>query len=236
MRDRRSDWRYLNLWISVNKLRFVHFCAGLWLTNIVNKTCGGHVGGVGVCEGGSYATTFWGYSKTGGSMPNAPYWSDEKTAELRHLLKEGYTYRQIAAVLNVSKNALIGRVHRIKADYPAGRKWKVEHNGRHHALKKRRSKTARRVKPSKDIDVFLALLRKQQYVSADMLGEPPSLRVSFVELEAGQCRYVHGDPKKNNHHFCGHPQQNLGPYCSFHASVCYVKPRDKNGKHVAKTS
>lgn len=58
MRCCRSKWRHLNLWINVIKLRFVCFCTGLWLTNIVNSTCGGHVGGVGVCEGGSYATTF----------------------------------------------------------------------------------------------------------------------------------------------------------------------------------
>lgn len=149
--------------------------------------------------------------------PHALLWSDEKTALLRELLKNGFTYKYIAEVLNVSKNSLIGRVHRIKAAYPAGQKKTLV------SFSRKRQKALR-------------ALRKRMtqnyvpYVSPpngriDWSQEPPSLKVSFVDLEDFQCRYVHGDPKQGGHHFCGHPQKSASSYCEFHTAVCIISPK-----------
>lgn len=150
-------------------------------------------------------------------MPRAPFWSEEKTALLRELLKNGCTYKHIAEVLNVSKNSLIGRVHRIKAAYPAGRKKTLTtfSRKRQKALKALRKRMARYHVP---------------YIPppngrVDWSQEPPSLKVSFVDLEDFHCRYVHGDPKQGGHHFCGHPQKGSSSYCEFHTAACIISPK-----------
>lgn len=165
-----------------------------------------------------------------------PYWSEEQTAELVNLLKAGYTYRQISKVLNISKNALIGRVHRIKAEYPAGKKWNAERNKKQKTANRKNSRPKQAPLPEKDIEGFLELLRTRRHVPVDWSHEPPSLKVTFADLEDGQCRYIHGDPKHAGHHFCGHPQHKLGPYCQFHASVCFTavpKRKVKNARVLA---
>ena len=44
---------------------------------------------------------------------NGVVWSDKKIEQLRQLVEDGLTARQIACELNVTKNAVIGKTHRI---------------------------------------------------------------------------------------------------------------------------
>lgn len=158
-------------------------------------------------------------------MPRSrAFWSDEKTNLLKTLLREGYTYKQISSKMGISKNALIGRVHRIKAAYPAGEK----RNGGQKkpekitSLKRKSRNWSFLTESSRE---FIEYVDSRSSLIVDWTKEPPSLYVPFNKLESCQCRYIHGDPKKNTHHYCGHMQSGLGPYCEFHAAVCFSSKR-----------
>ena len=42
-----------------------------------------------------------------------------------------------------------------------------------------------------------------------------------------QCQYIHGDPRKPDHRYCGDPVVKKGrPYCASHMAVTYVRYKD----------
>lgn len=46
-----------------------------------------------------------------------PFWTDDKIAEMRRLAAEGHSSSQMGAVLGCSRNAVIGKMHRLKFEF-----------------------------------------------------------------------------------------------------------------------
>jgi hypothetical protein len=63
-------------------------------------------------------------------MPSAPAWPEAKTDRLRTLVRQGKSAGEIAAELNTSRNAVIGRCDRLGITLGGGK--------RHHAEPRRR--------------------------------------------------------------------------------------------------
>lgn len=150
-------------------------------------------------------------------------WTAEDDARLCALLDEGHSASIIAARIGRSRNAILGRVHRL--GMRAKRRLKATPNERAVVV-------APKPRP-----------RRKPVNSAPA----PSLNLTFDQLlERGGCKYATtpDDAPPDGHRFCGQPRtrrwdESVSPYCQAHHSVVYTglpaKPR-KHDPFVARTN
>jgi GcrA cell cycle regulator len=155
-------------------------------------------------------------------------WTDERVELLRKLWSEGLSASQIAAQLGaVSRNAVIGKVHRLKL---AGR-------GRSSAQPARAKKAAapkpqsaprpmRPVATSHGANALQTQLDAEPqsraiYRPAEDVVVPISRRLLLTELTERTCKWPNGDPLTEEFSFCGNEAGESGPYCGFHARLAY---------------
>lgn len=158
------------------------------------------------------------------------YWTPEQDARLADLLREGLSARKIGALMGMSGNAVIGRVHRNKELAAIGFARASGWPGQRVAeLKKRKS----RAKPASERLPRPAPQprRRIKVVSPSILFEPvpskPLPEPAFVPGERltvgrpihllgfNECRWAVNDAEKGGLHlFCGAPSE--GPWCECH--------------------
>lgn len=175
-------------------------------------------------------------------------WTDERVERLKKLWAEGLSASQIAAQLGgVSRNAVIGKVHRLclpgraKAGGTAAT-----------ARTPKRTTTAPRA-PNYASRIATRTVTRQQ--GATMLKEeveidateevryrpssnvvlPISRRLGLTELTERTCKWPVGDPLKDDFHFCGCESPDSSPYCTYHQRMAYqpVNERRRAANRVA---
>lgn len=175
-------------------------------------------------------------------------WTDERVEKLKKLWAEGLSASQIAAQLGgVSRNAVIGKVHRLclpgraKAGGTAAT-----------ARTPKRTTTAPRA-PNYASRIATRTVTRQQ--GATMLKEeveidateevryrpssnvvlPISRRLGLTELTERTCKWPVGDPLKDDFHFCGCESPDSSPYCTYHQRMAYqpVNERRRAANRVA---
>lgn len=119
-------------------------------------------------------------------------WTDEQIEELKRLWNEGLSTAEIGRALNVSKNAVVGKSHRL-------------------GLKPRPSPIAGKKEEA-------AAPKKK----APAPKQEPQRVNDVVDLGPNMCRWPFGDPGDADFHFCGKPSTPGKPYCAEHCSVAYV--------------
>ncbi len=143
------------------------------------------------------------------------YWTPEKTQQLRDLFDKGLTGSQMGQILHYSRNAIIGKLHRLKLTRAASTNTET---------RKQRKQEQRNSGASFPPRQSRARIEKSQPQEREMSpspsSAPPSLNLSIFQLERGRCRWPEGDPVKPGFSFCGH--QTFGPvYCYYHATRAY---------------
>lgn len=142
-------------------------------------------------------------------------WTDERIETLKTLYGDGLSASQIGAELGCTRNAVIGKVHRIG----------LRRRGRPVAV----SRPQPRHKPQRRAPIKQgAIVRapQQPYVEPTPIEDsaiPTAQHCSLLELTSKTCRWPIGDPGKPDFFFCGGPaDNNLGlPYCSYHSRAAY---------------
>ena len=130
-------------------------------------------------------------------------WTEAQIADLKRLWIAGQSTSQIGTILGVSKNAVIGKAHRLKL--PA-RPSPIRHSS---ASKK--PKRAPLPKP----------VRKIQ--------RQPSFKPARPRNGATSCLWPTGDPGDGDFHFCGGETVTGRPYCPEHCARAYLpRTRDKS--------
>lgn len=176
-------------------------------------------------------------------------WTDERVERLKRLWAEGLSASQIAAQLGgVSRNAVIGKVHRLNlpgrakaggstsAARPAKRP--AQTNQRPAAFQGRTATTTRTVtraaganmlKEEVEIDIFedVEVSRPSNVVV------PISRRLALTELTERTCKWPIGDPMKDDFHFCGCEISDASPYCGYHGKMAY-QPVSERRKAAAR--
>ena len=158
-----------------------------------------------------------------------PSWTDERVEQLRRLWDEGLSASQIASQLGgVSRNAVIGKVHRLGL---AGRA-KANGAGQVNGRKKVDGATEAEVVLAKEQTVPeppavishrpapefpLAPLRP----APEPVGLAVSERVTIMDLRESMCRWPMGDPTSPDFRFCGGRAITGLPYCTQHAQIAY---------------
>jgi GcrA cell cycle regulator len=158
-------------------------------------------------------------------------WTDERVELLRKLWAEGLSASQIAAQLGgVSRNAVIGKVHRLKL---SSRGRAAPTQARQKKTKTAATKAAKPASPpSRPVPQTIgATALKIEYDEEpaprpvarvdDSVVVPISRHLKLVELTDRTCKWPNGDPLNEDFHFCGNASKESGPYCAYHARLAY---------------
>ncbi len=157
---------------------------------------------------------------------------DERVELLKKLWSDGLSASQIAVQLGggVSRNAVIGKVHRLCLSgraKPAASGPRPPRKPRPAAVPPRHPRafiagnTALKVQPQP------APRRAPAPVPIEDLVVPISLNVALVALNDQMCKWPIGDPGAEGFHFCGHRNFNGLPYCEYHARLAYQPVNDR---------
>jgi GcrA cell cycle regulator len=146
-------------------------------------------------------------------------WTPERVEQLRSCVVTGLTCSQIAAQIGVSRNAVIGKLHRLglSSGRPPGG-----------AARCCPPRVARPRAPSQR-----QLLRFMWSNSAPATGSAASLAIvdsaqpcSLLDLDRGKCRWPLGEPGVGSGDltFCGNAAPDGISYCAGHARMAYRVP------------
>lgn len=166
-------------------------------------------------------------------------WTDERVEKLKKLWSEGLSASQIAAQLGgVSRNAVIGKVHRLNLPgrAKAGGTPTAARPKRPAPVAPRPSNfTARPVaarpvtRPAgntvakEEIDVAFEMQPETLPVPANgnNVVVPMSRRLELTQLTERTCKWPIGDPLNDDFHFCGNESPDNSPYCTYHQRLAY---------------
>lgn len=162
-------------------------------------------------------------------------WTDERVELLKKLWADGLSASQIAAELgNVTRNAVIGKVHRLGL---SGRAKDVKAASA--AAPQRPRKAVRTpsapapIAPQPHGNVVLAsiplqpVMEEPEVLAEDDMAVPMSERVTIMDLRESMCRWPMGDPTKPEFRFCGARSITGLPYCTHHARIAYQPVADR---------
>ena len=147
-------------------------------------------------------------------------WTDERVELLKKLWAEGLSASQIAGRLgSVSRNAVIGKVHRLGLSGRATTSRMKTHRPRARIANAKRAVVKSRFATAGNPAVR-ALYNgdAEPYTPpAEELVIPMAERKSIQTLTDCSCRWPIGDPQAAEFHFCGKNKVTGLPYCEFHA-------------------
>ena len=141
-------------------------------------------------------------------------WTEEAIAKLRTLWAEGLSTAEIGRRLNISKNAVVGKAHRLNLP------------PRPSPIRRTEGQTAARPSgPKRTQGPTLPPL------SASIGAPMPALRAIMPAAKsaprATPCCWPIGEPGTPSFHFCNAAAAAGKPYCEEHAAVAYVRLRDR---------
>jgi len=144
-------------------------------------------------------------------------WDEGRVARLRELLMRGKTAGQIAHALgNVTRSAVIGKVHRLGLALNAETK-----SARDRRLDRARSSGKRRQAPKQPAAIRVMIPEPIPHRRADDVA-----RKQLADLEPNDCKFPVGDPGTPGFGFCASGRVPGLPYCAEHAARCYVAPNN----------
>ncbi|NBJ12886.1 GcrA family cell cycle regulator [Microvirga arsenatis] len=163
-------------------------------------------------------------------------WTDERVELLKKLWTDGLSASQIAAELgNVTRNAVIGKVHRLGLSGRA-KDAKPAAAAAARPRKATRAPSAPAPLPPQPHpgNVVIAPVPLQPvtkepevFVAEEDVAIPMSERVTIMDLRESMCRWPMGDPTKPEFRFCGARSITGLPYCTHHARIAYQPVADR---------
>ena len=151
-------------------------------------------------------------------------WTDEAVEELRKMWDRGMTTGQIAKALNVTKNSIIGKVHRLcLTARPSPIKKTSE------KAEKKPAAAPKAPKPAKSVAKAAPEKPVKDCCESAKAPEPAveETNIPLVKLDNHTCRWPLGDPRDDDFCFCGKRVKTGQTYCEEHASIAYVKAGKK---------
>ena len=140
-------------------------------------------------------------------------WTDEKVQKLKELWTKGHTASQISEVLgDTTRNAVIGKAHRLNLEARAPSKQSGALNSRENrSVRRGTAPTTRKAK-------FQSILLDKNF-------EPENPK-SLEELTDTTCKWPIGHPNEEKFYFCGRNSLKDFSYCKLHLLYAY-QPKGK---------
>jgi GcrA cell cycle regulator len=158
-------------------------------------------------------------------------WTDKKIEKLKKFWEKGYSAAEIGKKLDFSKNAIVGKVHRLGlsnrsspikaqsgASAPASRAAVVK------PAKKPEKTPAAAFRPAKPEPVAKSGQKADSSARDKVVSKikKPSVGISMLELTNDLCCWPIDDVNSENFHFCGKKVFKNKPYCLEHCAVAYT--------------
>jgi len=161
-------------------------------------------------------------------------WTDERVELLKKLWADGLSASQIAAEIGgVTRNAVIGKVHRLGLSGRGKTKSAGAQRPRKAAPRAPSAPApiAQPVRNNVVVASSFAADSRQDAEPASLPAEdvvvPLSERVTIMELRESMCRWPLGDPTTPEFRFCGARSVTGLPYCTHHARAAYQPVTDR---------
>lgn len=181
-------------------------------------------------------------------------WTDKMVEDLKIMWKQGLTTGEIGKRLGVSKNSIVGKVHRLQLDArpsPIKKKDETPETKVSEQVSAQKNdnapatadETPKETTKAKAVAKVTAPVVEEKNVSAPakQAKEPAKAftpkpatpaksyngNAKLTDLDNHTCRWPIGDPKDENFHFCGRKIRMGQTYCEEHAALAYVKPTGK---------
>ena len=139
-------------------------------------------------------------------------WTEEKVEKLKELWGKGNTANQIAEIIGgISRNAVIGKAHRLNLSAKIIKRSKVNNSNRINYSEKNINRKSRKIK-------FRSLLLDKNF--------EPAKNLSLEELTERTCKYMERHPNESSASFCGRKTVEKFSYCPLHLIVVF-QPRGK---------
>ena len=127
-------------------------------------------------------------------------WTEERLKMLKALWDEGLSISRIGQRLNVTRNAVAGKAHRL-------------------SLPKRQSPISSTAAPVR------AKVKKTEEIADEL---PLRLALRKISWSRSKCVWPTGDPKTTDFSFCSKPIDPGKPYCFEHCVLAYTNTRESN--------
>ena len=140
-------------------------------------------------------------------------WDENNVSKLRELWEQGLPTAQIGKLLGFTKNAVVGKAHRIGLE-------RRPSPIRRTAVKPDRKKARSPVMPKLNFETK----REEITENKESLTFQPVVKNLFTNQIKRGCEWPKGHPDENDFHFCGKDRFEDKPYCIEHCAVAYVIP------------
>ena len=147
-------------------------------------------------------------------------WNDDNVSRLRDLWDQGLPTAQIGKLLGFTKNAVVGKAHRIGLER---RPSPIRRTAVKPDRKKARSPVMPKLnfenQPSEKNDV---VVHKKTF--------QPMIRGLTTSNNKRGCEWPEGHPDEADFHFCGKERFEDKPYCLNHCAIAYVIPEKEEAR------
>ncbi len=136
-------------------------------------------------------------------------WTTERVDQLRRFVEAGFSCGQIAGEIGLTRNAVIGKIHRLglwRRTDPALRA-------------KTRPRRAPVFSQRRTLQVVFAAASTAAAAADETIDS--AKRCSLLELAEGKCRWPISDPGAHDFCFCGNDAVGGLSYCVGHARLAY---------------
>jgi GcrA cell cycle regulator len=154
-------------------------------------------------------------------------WTDDTIGRLRALWAEGHSTAEIGRRLGASKNAVVGKSHRLRL--PA-RPSPIRRDGVRHAPRPRRLRgpTLPNLQALYNAS-HIGISQDQAPTRPPANPDPPAITAAVRAAPLGKqpCCWPIGEPGTASFRFCDRPNEAGKPYCPDHCAIAYPKMRDR---------
>jgi GcrA cell cycle regulator len=165
-------------------------------------------------------------------------WSEETILRLRELWDQGLSTAEIGRRLGVSKNAIVGKAHRLDLTArpspirrePMARPERQPSAVRVGAPTLPPLPSALSVPPTATVQALRPPPQPARPVAPRPVPAPPIRTISpppMMRRSAPACCWPIGEPGRKDFRFCDDVSAPGKPYCEDHAKLAYVKIRDR---------
>ena len=152
-------------------------------------------------------------------------WNDDNVSRLKELWDQGLPTAQIGKLLNFTKNAVVGKAHRIGLE-------RRPSPIRRTAIKPDRKKARSPVMPKL---AFETSSMEEKIYTPKIATLTLNVKNIFTANSKRGCEWPEGHPEEPEFHFCNKERFEDKPYCLDHCAVAYVIPEKDEIKPMARS-
>ncbi len=161
-------------------------------------------------------------------------WNDDLDAHIKKLWEQGFSASQISArIKGKSRNAVIGRLHRIGCKGRGSPIVRKKPPPRKPSAPSAVNPPSARPSPlprppgRASAVLFRPEFESSPFVIGEELDIPLNERRTIATMTDKDCRWPIGDPRHADFHFCNRNKVPGLPYCEFHARRAFQPPQPR---------